>query len=90
MVPAIKPALITLAFFIFIGSWSDFLWPLIVLDNPEYYTLPLGIAKLANSLDLDWRLISAGSIISIIPVVFLFTLVQQYIIPTDSGSGVKG
>jgi len=90
MIPVVRPALITLAFFIFIGSWSDFLWPLIVLDDPSYYTLPLGIAKLANSLDLDWRLISAGSIISIIPVVFLFILVQQYIIPTDSGSGVKG
>ena len=90
MIPAVRPALVTLAFFIFIGSWSDFLWPLIVLDNLDYYTLPLGIAKLANSLDLDWRLISAGSIISIIPVILLFILVQQYIIPTESGSGVKG
>lgn len=90
MIPAVRPALVTLAIFVFIGAWSDFLWPLIVLDRPEYYTLPLGVAKLASALDLDWRLIAAGSIISIAPVLFLFVFVQRYIIPTDVGSGVKG
>lgn len=90
MIPSIRPALVTLAIFVFIGSWSDFLWPLIVLDRPEYYTLPLGVAKLASALDLDWRLIAAGSIISIIPVVLLFVFLQRYIIPTETGSGVKG
>lgn len=90
MLPAIRPALVTLAIFVFIGSWSDFLWPLIVLDRPEYYTLPLGVAKLASALDLDWRLISAGSIISIVPVILLFVFLQRYIIPTETGSGVKG
>ncbi|MDJ0661707.1 MAG: carbohydrate ABC transporter permease [Crocosphaera sp.] len=90
MLPSIRPALVTLAIFVFIGSWSDFLWPLIVLDRPEYYTLPLGVAKLASALDLDWRLIAAGSIISIVPVVLLFVFLQRYIIPTQTGSGVKG
>jgi putative chitobiose transport system permease protein len=90
MIPAIRPALATLAIFVFIGSWSDFLWPLIVLDRPEYYTLPLGVAKLASALDLNWRLIAAGSIISIAPVLLLFLFLQRYIIPTDTGSGVKG
>ena len=90
MLPAIRPALVTLAIFVFIGSWSDFLWPLIVLDRPEYYTLPLGVAKLASALDLDWRLIAAGSIISIVPVVLLFVFLQRYIIPIETGSGVKG
>lgn len=90
MLPAIKPALLTLMIFVFIGAWSDFLWPLIVLDSPDYYTLPLGVASLANSLDLNWRLIAAGSIISITPVLLLFVFLQRYIIPTDTGSGVKG
>jgi len=90
MLPAIRPALVTLAIFVFIGAWSDFLWPLIVLDNPDYFTLPLGVAKLASALDLDWRLIAAGSVIAIAPVIVLFILAQRYIIPTDTGSGVKG
>jgi putative chitobiose transport system permease protein len=90
MLPAIRPALVTLAIFVFIGSWSDFLWPLIILDRPEYYTLPLGVATLAGTFSLDWRLIAAGSIISIAPILILFFFVQRYIIPTDVGSGVKG
>lgn len=90
MLPAIRPALVTLAIFVFIGAWSDFLWPLIVLDKPEYYTLPLGVATLASAFSLDWRLIAAGSVISIAPVVIFFLILQKYIVPTDTGSGVKG
>ena len=90
MLPAIRPALVTLAIFVFIGSWSDFLWPLIVLDRPELYTLPLGVATLAGTFSLDWRLIAAGSVISIAPVLLFFLVLQRYIVPTESASGVKG
>ncbi|MBD2663465.1 carbohydrate ABC transporter permease [Richelia sinica] len=90
MLPAIRPALITLAIFVFIGAWSDFLWPLIVIQNENLYTLPLGVAKLAGTFSLDWRLVAAGSIISIAPVLILFLFLQRYIVPTDTGSGVKG
>ena len=90
MLPSIRPALVTLTIFVFIGSWSDFLWPLILLDQPQYYTLPLGVAKLAGAFSLDWRLIAAGSVISIAPILFFFLLMQRYIVPTDAGSGVKG
>jgi putative chitobiose transport system permease protein len=90
MLPAIRPALVTLTIFVFIGSWSDFLWPLIVLDNPDYYTLPLGVATLAGTFSLDWRLIAAGSVISIAPVLAFFLIMQRYIIPSEVGSGLKG
>jgi putative chitobiose transport system permease protein len=90
MLPAVRPALITLAIFVFIGSWSDFLWPLIVLDDEQYYTLPLGVATLAGSFSLDWRLIAAGSVISIAPILLLFVFLQRYIISTDVATGVKG
>lgn len=90
MIPAIRPALVTLAIFVFIGSWSDFLWPLIVIDKPELYTLPLGVATLAGTFSLDWRLIAAGSVISIVPVLLVFLVLQHYIVPTETGSGVKG
>lgn len=90
MLPAVRPALVTLAIFVFIGSWSDFLWPLLVLDRPEYYTLPLGVATLAGTFSFDWRLIAAGSAISIAPVILFFLFMQRYIVPTDTSSGVKG
>ncbi|TAF07752.1 MAG: carbohydrate ABC transporter permease [Nostocales cyanobacterium] len=90
MLPAIRPALITLAIFVFIGAWSDFLWPLIVIQDESLYTLPLGVSKLAGTFSLDWRLVAAGSVISIAPVLLLFLFLQRFIVPTDTGSGVKG
>jgi putative chitobiose transport system permease protein len=90
MIPSIRPALVTLAIFVFIGSWSDFLWPLIVLDRPEFYTLPIGVASLAGTFSLDWRLIAAGSVISIAPIILFFLLMQRYIVPSEAASGVKG
>ncbi len=90
MIPAIRPALVTLGIFVFIGSWSDFLWPLIVIKDENLYTLPLGVAKLAGTFSLDWRFIAAGSIISIAPVLILFIFLQRYIVPTETSSGVKG
>lgn len=90
MLPSIRPALVTLAIFVFIGAWSDFLWPLIVVDQPEFYTLPLGVATLAGTFSLDWRLIAAGSVVSIAPILLFFLIMQRYIVPTDAGSGVKG
>ncbi len=90
MLPSVRPALVTLAIFVFIGAWSDFLWPLIVLDDPEYYTLPLGVAKLSGSFDQDFRLIAAGSLISIAPVLIFFLFMQRYIVPSEAASGVKG
>ncbi|MDJ0733655.1 MAG: carbohydrate ABC transporter permease [Nostocaceae cyanobacterium] len=90
MLPTVRPALVTLAIFVFIGSWSDYLWPLIVIQDENLYTLPLGVAKLAGTFTLDWRLVAAGSVISIIPVLLVFLALQRYIVPTETGSGVKG
>jgi len=90
MIPAARSDLITLAMFVFIGSWSDFLWPLIILDDPGLYTLPLGLQQLASSFSFDWRLVAAGSVVSILPVLLLFILLQRFILPNASGDAVKG
>ena len=90
MLPAARADLITLAMFVFIGTWSDFLWPLIILDDPTLYTLPLGLQQLASSFSLDWRLVAAGSVVSILPVLLLFVVLQRYILPSASGDAVKG
>jgi putative chitobiose transport system permease protein len=90
MIPAARADLITLAMFVFIGTWSDFLWPLIILDEPSLYTLPLGLQQLASSFSLDWRLVAAGSVVSILPVLLLFVLLQRFILPSARGDAVKG
>lgn len=90
MLPSVRPALVTLAIFVFIGSWGEFLWPLIILDQPEYYTLPLAVSNLFSAFGLNWRFIAAGSVISIAPVLLFFMIMQRYIVPSEAGSGVKG
>ncbi len=90
MIPAIRPALSTLAVFTFVGLWGDFLWPLVITDNPEFYTLPLGVATLASAFSEDWRLISAASVLAILPILAFFALSQRFFIPTGSGEGLKG
>lgn len=90
LIPAARPDLITLGMLTFIGTWSDFLWPLIILDEPDRYTLPLGLQQLASSFSLDWRLVAAGSVISILPVLALFVLLQKTILPTATADAVKG
>jgi putative chitobiose transport system permease protein len=90
MIPAARADLITLAMFVFIGTWSDFLWPLVILDDPNLYTLPLGLQQLASSFSLDWRVVAAGAVVSILPVLALFIGLQRYILPSASGDAVKG
>ena len=72
------------------AAWSDFLWPLVILDDPKLYTLPLGLQQLASSFSLDWRLVAAGSVVSILPVLAVFIGLQRYILPSASGDAVKG
>ncbi|MGF1601530.1 MAG: carbohydrate ABC transporter permease [Thermosynechococcaceae cyanobacterium] len=90
MLPSVRPALVTLAIFVFIGSWSEFLWPLLILDEVSAYTLPLGVARLASLDSIDWRLTAAGSVISIAPILLFFLIMQRYIVPSEVGSGLKG
>ncbi len=90
MLPAARADLITLAMFVFIGTWSDFLWPLVILDDPKLYTLPLGLQQLASSFSLDWRLVAAGSVVSIWPVLVILIGLQRYILQSASGDAVKG
>ncbi|MDX1977211.1 MAG: carbohydrate ABC transporter permease [Pseudanabaenaceae cyanobacterium bins.68] len=90
MIPGVRPALTTLAIFTFVGMWGDFLWPLIMVDRPSLFTLPLGVVSLTSAFSEDWRLICAGAIVSILPILILFIFAQKYIIPTDFTAGVKG
>jgi putative chitobiose transport system permease protein len=90
LLPAARPDLITLGMLTFIGTWSDFLWPLIIVDEPKIYTLPLGLQQLSSSFSLDWRLVAAGSVVSILPVLILFILLQHTILPTQTADAVKG
>ena len=86
----IKPSLAVLAIFTFIGSWGEFLWPSIVLTNEKLFTLPVGINNLQGAFSANYRLIAAGSIISIVPIVVFFLSLQKYFISGQNEGAVKG
>ena len=80
LLPMVKPTLAILAIFTFIGSWSEFLWPSIVLTDEKMFTLPVGINNLQGIFSANWRYIAAGSIISIIPIIIFFLSLQRYFV----------
>lgn len=90
MLPMARPALATLAIFTFVGAWGDFLWPLIWLKDPERYTLPLGVARLAGTFSANWRLIAAGSVLAVLPILAFFLLMQRHFVGGAADGAVKG
>lgn len=87
--PLARPALATLGIFTFIGSWNDFLAPLVYLDTLERYTLPVGIALFQTSYASDYGLTFAVSVFCTLPVLIAFILFQKNIIRGISLSGLK-
>ena len=90
MLPLVRPALATLAVFSFIAVWGDFLWPLIITDDPAHFTLPLGVNRLANSFSMDWRLVAAGAVFSTLPILLVFAFCQRFFIEGAMQGAVKG
>lgn len=90
LLPMTAPTLSVLAIFTFIGSWGEFLWPSIVLTNKALYTLPVGVNDLQGMFSANWRLIAAGSIISIIPIIIFFLIMQKHFVSGQNEGAVKG
>jgi putative chitobiose transport system permease protein len=90
LMPLVKPSIVTLAIFTFMMAWGDFLWPLIILNDTSMYTLPLGVNTLAGSFSANWRYIAAGSIISILPIIIIFSILQRHFIAGAMKGAVKG
>ncbi|MBN1155477.1 carbohydrate ABC transporter permease [candidate division KSB1 bacterium] len=89
IVPLAMPVLVTLALFTFMGTWNDFLWPLIVMTKEDMYTLPVALANLLGEHVQDPELMMAGSVITIIPVLVVFMFLQKYYIRGILIGGVK-
>ena len=77
ILPLAKPVLVTLALFTFMGTWNDFLWPLIVMTREEMYTLPVALANLLGEHAPDPELMMAGSVITVLPVLVVFMVLQR-------------
>ncbi len=90
ILPLSQPALATLTTFTFMGSWMSFMWPLIVMNTHEKFTLPIGLAYFQSLHGTDWTLLMAGSVMMILPILLVFMFNQRFFVEGIKLSGIKG
>jgi len=90
VLPLLTPIVVTLAVLTFLGSWNDFMWPLIVLTDRELQTLPVALAGLSREHVQDTELMMAGSVVTVLPVLVLFLVLQRYYMQGLLMGSVKG
>jgi len=88
--PLSKPALMTLLIITFMGSWNNFFGPLVYLTRPRLFTIQLALSYLNSEAGIEWGLLMAGTVISILPVLLLFLALQRYYVQGVALSGLKG
>ncbi|MBL8306811.1 MAG: carbohydrate ABC transporter permease [Rubrivivax sp.] len=89
VLPLLKPALGTLGLITFIGSWNNFIGPLIVMRSADNYTLPLALRSLQSPVNTEWGALMAGSAIATIPLIVLFALSSRQLIAGLTTGAVK-
>ncbi len=90
ILPLSKPALATLTTFTFMGSWMNLMWPLIVINTPKKYTLPVGLAYFQGVHNTDWTLLMAASMMMILPILIVFIFNQRFFVEGIKLTGIKG
>jgi multiple sugar transport system permease protein len=90
VVPVIRPILVTLAAFTFLSAWNDFMWPLIILSDSGKYTLPVALANLVGEHVQDTELMMAGAVVTVIPALVVFLIIQRAYIRGVMAGSVKG
>jgi len=89
ILPLAKPALAVLTIFSVMWRWNDFLWPLIVLSRSEYFTLQVGLASFQGELNVQWNLILAMTVLTLLPITFVFGFLQKNITTGIATTGLK-
>ncbi len=90
VLPLSTPALVITALFSFMASWSEYVVAAIILQDPELYTLPLGLKSFQSSLATEWGLYAAGAVVISIPVVILFVSLARFLVSGLTMGSVKG
>ena len=89
ILPLCRPALAVVAIFSILWRWNDFIWPLLIAQKEELYTLPVALALLNGQLVVPYNIVLAMSVMSIIPVLFMFVFMQRQIIQGIAQTGIK-
>jgi multiple sugar transport system permease protein len=90
MLPLAGPALAAVAILEFQGSWNSLFWPVVILQDPSQWTLPIGITAFHGEYQTNWPPLMAASVIAIVPIMVLYVFFQRYFIAGVAAAGVKG
>jgi multiple sugar transport system permease protein len=90
MLPTARPALAAVAILSFQDSWNNFFWPLVILQAPSHWTLPLGLAQFRFLYGADWPPLMAVTVIATVPIVVLYLFFQRHFVPDATAAAVKG
>jgi ABC-type glycerol-3-phosphate transport system permease component len=90
VLPLSAPALATLAIVVFTGQWNSLVWPLVVINNKDLYTLPLGLALLRSEFQVNYGITSAAAFLSVAPLMVIFVFLQRYFLAGLTVGAVKG
>lgn len=88
--PMAKPALATLAIYTFLGTWNDFLWPLLMTSDKSMFTLTMGLNFFRTSYYTFWQLMMAATLFMTLPMVIVFLSFQRYFVESGATTGLKG
>ncbi|RLE37479.1 carbohydrate ABC transporter permease, partial [Candidatus Acetothermia bacterium] len=89
MVPLSRPGITSVALFKFIGSWNAFLWVLIMTNNPNMRTVPVGLSFFRSDVGTDYELLMSASFMAMLPILILFFVAQKQFIQGIARSGLK-
>jgi ABC-type glycerol-3-phosphate transport system permease component len=90
ILPMVKPSLAALAIIKFLWTWNEFFWPLVITNTEEMKVVTLGLSSFYTMYYIEYNLLTAGAMLSIIPILILFLAFQRWIVKAVVMSGVKG
>ena len=90
MLPLAGPAIAAVAILTFQGTWNSFFWPLLILQSPDHWTLPLALFSFKFEFRTDWPALMSVTVAAIIPILLIYLFFQRYFVQGVAASGVKG
>lgn len=89
ILPLVRPGLVVLGVFTFMTQWTSYLWPLVIGTRKEMYTLTVGVQSLRSLFTVNWGVLSAGAVLSMLPLVLVFLFLQRYFIAGSIAGALK-
>lgn len=90
LLPLLKPGIVAVAAFAFVGAWNNFLFALFLVNDQNLYTVPVGLSYFLGEYNVDYAALAAGGVVAVAPVVLIFALIQRYLVGGLSVGAVKG